>query len=189
MQAVPHAMFAPVASNPAAVRRWAVRCSGCLSVAFVECTTSEAFSGHPVCDLCEGRVEIMGEVQGAAIGHTVTCAACDGRCTHAKGPSCDCPCGGANHGTGATVERFVAEGKAPRVRFVATDAARAIAAEWAAQRAEAAELVTRCRGQWFGRGLERGMREAATKRTAKSRAAAARKAMDRVVAILAGATR
>jgi hypothetical protein len=27
-------------------------------------------------------------------------AKCSGTCTHAKGPSCDCSCRGANHGSG-----------------------------------------------------------------------------------------
>lgn len=30
---------------------------------------------------------------------TVTDCPCDGRCTSAKGPNCDCSCGGANHGS------------------------------------------------------------------------------------------
>ena len=36
---------------------------------------------------------------------------CDGRCTNAKGPSCDCKCHGANHGTGRLIERWVPTGK------------------------------------------------------------------------------
>lgn len=28
---------------------------------------------------------------------------CDGRCTNARGPNCDCQCGGENHGTGRTI--------------------------------------------------------------------------------------
>ena len=33
-------------------------------------------------------------------GRTVDSIACDARCTNAKGHSCDCSCGGANHGSG-----------------------------------------------------------------------------------------
>jgi hypothetical protein len=29
---------------------------------------------------------------------------CDARCTNAKGPSCNCSCGGANHGAGHAVD-------------------------------------------------------------------------------------
>lgn len=31
---------------------------------------------------------------------TLTDTKCDARCTNAKGHSCDCSCGGANHGSG-----------------------------------------------------------------------------------------
>lgn len=34
-----------------------------------------------------------------AIKGTVTECPCDGRCTSAKGPNCDCSCGGQNHGS------------------------------------------------------------------------------------------
>lgn len=40
---------------------------------------------------------------------------CDGRCTNAKGPSCDCPCKGANHGTSRVIQRTVDAGRAPVV--------------------------------------------------------------------------
>jgi hypothetical protein len=32
-------------------------------------------------------------------GTTNPAVKCDGRCTHAKGPNCDCSCGGKNHGS------------------------------------------------------------------------------------------
>lgn len=38
------------------------------------------------------------EVRVSPIRGTVTDHECDSRCTSAKGPNCECSCGGANHG-------------------------------------------------------------------------------------------
>jgi hypothetical protein len=53
----------------------------------------------------------MGVVAGDKYTKTENRAPCDGRCTHAVGPHCDCGCGGVNHGTGRLVATVVAEGK------------------------------------------------------------------------------
>lgn len=63
-----------------------------------------------LCD-CNGPVIPMGIVHGDKFIKHENRPACDGRCTHAHGPSCDCACGGANHGTGRVVSVVVAEGK------------------------------------------------------------------------------
>lgn len=63
-----------------------------------------------VCD-CDGPVIFMGIVHGDHVVKQENRPACDGRCTHAHGPSCDCACGGANHGTGRTVSTMVIQGK------------------------------------------------------------------------------
>lgn len=63
-----------------------------------------------LCD-CEGPVSFMGVVHGDKFVQSANKAPCDGRCTHAHGPSCDCSCGGANHGTGRVVSVVVKEGK------------------------------------------------------------------------------
>lgn len=71
----------------------------CLSISVIE----GAMPSGLVCT-CGGQVELMGVVRGQRL-HVATelrCP-CDGRCTHAKGPLCDCSCGGANHGTGRVV--------------------------------------------------------------------------------------
>jgi hypothetical protein len=60
---------------------------------------------------CDGPVIFMGIIKGEKWEKTGTRPACDGRCTHAHGPSCDCACGGANHGTGRVVNVVVLEGK------------------------------------------------------------------------------
>jgi hypothetical protein len=61
------------------------------------------------CD-CNGTVTLMGEVQGNKYIRKEDRSPCDGRCTDACGPMCDCICGGANHGTGRLVQVVVAEG-------------------------------------------------------------------------------
>lgn len=63
-----------------------------------------------LCD-CMGSVTFMGLVQGDKYVQTAQRPACDGRCTHAHGPSCDCACMGANHGTGRVVTTVIREGK------------------------------------------------------------------------------
>lgn len=62
------------------------------------------------CD-CTGAVTFMGVVHGDTYTQTANRAPCDGRCTHAMGPTCDCGCGGVNHGTGRVVSTVVKEGK------------------------------------------------------------------------------
>src|SRR5579884_983043 len=70
-------------------------------------------STEPKVDLCDcnGEVTFMGVVQGDKYVKTENRPACDGRCTHAHGPVCDCACHGANHGTGRVVMTVVKEGK------------------------------------------------------------------------------
>lgn len=70
-----------------------------------------------LCD-CMGKVSFMGIVHGEKWEKVENRAPCDGRCTHAHGPVCDCQCGGVNHGTGRTVQTVVAEGK---IKVVSTD--------------------------------------------------------------------
>jgi hypothetical protein len=80
------------------------KCDDCLT-AF---TTEE--KKVDFCD-CNGTVTFMGVVQGDKFIKTEDKPPCDGRCTHASGPHCDCLCGGANHGTGKLVAVVVKEGK------------------------------------------------------------------------------
>lgn len=77
-----------------------------------------------LCD-CNGSVKLMGEVHGNKFIKTEDRPACDGRCTHACGPSCDCACGGANHGTGKVVQVVVAEGLTKAVGLTEEDVERA----------------------------------------------------------------
>jgi hypothetical protein len=76
------------------------------------------------CD-CDGVVTFMGEVKGDNYIQTGNKPACDGRCTHACGPNCDCACGGANHGTGRMVQTVIKEGKVRAIGFSEEDMLRA----------------------------------------------------------------
>jgi hypothetical protein len=67
----------------------------------------------------------MGEVHADKYKKMGTKAACDGRCTHASGPVCDCFCGGVNHGTGKLVQCVIAEGKTKIVGLSPEDVERA----------------------------------------------------------------
>lgn len=76
------------------------------------------------CD-CNGDVSYMGQVHGDQYIKTEDRPPCDGRCTHASGPHCDCQCGGANHGTGKLVQTVVAQGKVKAVGLTEQDIERA----------------------------------------------------------------
>lgn len=107
------------------------RCADCLTVGFttefVESTRNErGFYHFAECGACGGDVEYMGPVnKHHQISHTETQPACDGRCTGAIGPSCDCQCGGENHGTGATVEVLKRVEGLPRIMMPSNARAKA----------------------------------------------------------------
>jgi hypothetical protein len=67
----------------------------------------------------------MGQVKGDKYELIENRPACDGRCTHAHGPHCDCECGGVNHGTGMVVATVIKEGKVKAVNFSDEDMLRA----------------------------------------------------------------
>lgn len=110
------------------VNRWFVRCTLCLSVAAVE----EQPSANWTCEICNGNIEIMGRVEREnLVKDTIRCA-CDGRCTSARGPLCECHCGGVNHGTGRVVVVTRIVGKVPTIKFVGEKTALAQVAEFQA---------------------------------------------------------
>ena len=108
--------------------RWYVRCCDCLQVAAVD----DRPPTGALCGACGGKIEAMGKVHidRLVVGHRSEIP-CDGRCTGASGPNCDCSCGGANHGSGKLVEVEVTEGL-PRVKILAKPEAMAVAEEWRA---------------------------------------------------------
>lgn len=105
--------------------RYFYRCADCLGVAATETAIEPAKDAHgwPVqparlnaeCGACAGRLEFMGEVYKQRLNNLVGyLCACDGKCTGAVGPSCDCQCGGENHGTGRVVP-IITTGPIPRL--------------------------------------------------------------------------
>jgi len=125
------------------VNRWFIRCTLCLTVASVETVPSADWR----CDICDGTIENMGRVEGDRLVRVEERCACDGRCTGARGPLCECACGGVNHGTGRTVLVTIDMGGVPKVKFVDEGKARATAKEYMdtrdAVRAALAVLRTR----------------------------------------------
>lgn len=120
------------------IARHYYRCRACCHVVAVEgkLETEQAPNGATVpiarC-ACDGRLELLGRVgPKPGLWRDSERCACDARCTNAPGPSCDCRCGGANHGTGRVVPVEVAAGGVPRLRVDCADACRARAAEYAA---------------------------------------------------------
>ena len=58
---------------------------------------------------CKGLIEghrVMGKVLMGKVYDVSLRPPCDGRCTNAQGPSCECQCGGANHGSQKLVEHL-----------------------------------------------------------------------------------
>lgn len=88
--------------------RWYVRCRDCVEPFVVVLPRGEQpwRLAEATC-ACGGKLEVMGSVRdmrGGTWERTEHISVCDDRCTCAVGPKCECPCGGANHGTGRTVE-------------------------------------------------------------------------------------
>lgn len=101
---------APVAAPVQARPRHYYRCMDCLTVAATEEKLPENRQVYgparvdAACDACGGGIEYMGVVVRETVQHvTGYRAICDGKCISARGPSCDCKCGGENHGSGMVV--------------------------------------------------------------------------------------
>ena len=81
--------------------RYSYRCLHCLAVFAVPAQ----LTGDISCDICKDlfeypKIEYMGAViQDKAVPIELRCK-CDDRCTTARGPRCDCQCGGVNHQRG-----------------------------------------------------------------------------------------
>lgn len=91
--------------------RWYVRCRDCLAVRATEGAPPRLLQ----CE-CGGSLEVMGEVRATRLVQIELGPPCDGRCTSARGPKCDCTCRGANHGSGLVVEIIREVGRPPRLR-------------------------------------------------------------------------
>ena len=168
-----------------ATNRHFYRCRACCHVVAVEgvlettCTDSGAEVPIARC-VCDGRLELLGRVgRKPGLWRDSERCACDARCTNAPGPSCDCSCGGVNHGTKRVVPVEVAAGGVPRLKVECAAECKARAAEYAA----AAEphrarlrAMREARAERYGSrpsGEERGLADALSKiaalRTHKAR--------------------
>jgi len=97
---------------------------------------AEGLLGKALCGLCNGKIEVMGRVKADRptwmVRESYEKCVCDARCQSAKGPSCDCPCGGKNHGTSVTVTVEVID-STPRVSTPDKSAAKKRADEYRAE--------------------------------------------------------
>lgn len=156
-------LTAPVVRVPAGqcVRRWFYRCCDCLSVVASETDVKyrdeRGRERYGECGACGGRMEFMGETKrDRLVKHGFECP-CDARCTHARGPSCDCRCGGANHGSGAVVPVTYDAGPVPR--FQVEPQARYLGEQYRAlvrqvqtaiDEKYGAIVARKCRGEYLG---------------------------------------
>lgn len=124
-----------------------------------DCLTAFTSSERKVdlCD-CNGSVTFMGQVQGNRYVKHEDRSPCDGRCTHAAGPMCDCTCQGANHGTGKVVQVVVKEGLVKAQGLSEQDIERAIVFRKLRDHAESMfaskhkdSIEKRKQGQWLER--------------------------------------
>lgn len=130
--------------------RWYVRCRDCLSVASL--ATELPLPAELGC-VCGGKVEVMGRVtrhRRLLVG-TEQMTPCDDRCTMARGPKCECPCGAENHGTGLVVQIDRTE-PVPRLVLLDVDTARRRAEEYRAVLDEARAAVDRTHA--YGRAAD-----------------------------------
>src|SRR5206468_12359849 len=65
--------------------------------------------GEWQCGICAGRFESMGRVERDRLIHEHIAAVCDERCTSARGPICNCHCGGQHHGSNRRSEEHTSE--------------------------------------------------------------------------------
>lgn len=167
------------------VNRWYVRCVDCLHTSAVD---AESLPRSALaCGACGGRIENMGRVSGCSLVHDGLRCACDGRCTGAMGPNCDCQCGGVNHGTGRVVPIEIPAGGVPIIRNPDSEALKERAREWRETLAEVENRAAAMRAgsRWLSDAdyhtvyrLEKYARNARTLRTHAGRMACLRKVLE-----------
>jgi hypothetical protein len=140
--------------------RWFIRCRSCLLVAALDGQSDfcppKGRKLNMQCSACKGQIEVMGRVyrDDRLVTDSSRCP-CDSRCTSAKGPNCDCSCGGRNHGSNLVVHVVVDAGPIPVVTMPSglSEAAQQRAGEYAAALARiealAAELNARRRSSFL----------------------------------------
>ena len=83
------------------IRRYYYRCTGCLDVMTqLEPLALEYSRTVAKCGTCDQVFEYLGRTQRDRLVQDSMECKCDDRCTSARGPHCNCHCGGENHGAG-----------------------------------------------------------------------------------------
>lgn len=122
-----------------AVNRWFIRCTTCLAVSAVD---EHPNLGDWQCGICAGSFENMGRVERDRLIHEHLASICDDRCTSARGPLCNCKCGGQHHGSHRVVRVVRDAGPVPTVTpSTGREQARLNAAEYVALREAARALL------------------------------------------------
>lgn len=98
------------------------RCQDCLSIAVVDTSDILKYGTAMSCGACDGNTWYLGRAQGDKLVRLEHKCPCDGRCTGATGPNCDCKCMGQNHGTGRLVTVSITVGSIPRLNINDTEA-------------------------------------------------------------------
>jgi hypothetical protein len=104
-------MLPVTGATPPKAARWYYRCGDCLTPVALE---GPKPPGSVDC-VCGGNLTLMGRVVRSRVVADATRCPCDGRCTGAVGPACDCECGAANHGSGRVERYTIDQGKATLV--------------------------------------------------------------------------
>lgn len=122
------------------------RCEDCLTGVY-----ATTHVGSAVCGICSGWLSFEGTLNKGRLVVQFEDAPCDMQCTTALGKTCDCKCGGKNHGTKMLVTFTFDRGKAPVAAAPEGDhsAALAKANEW---RATLTEFYTAYEAKLGGRG-------------------------------------
>jgi hypothetical protein len=118
------------------------RCRDCLTVMAAD---EHLLSAE--CGICQGFVEYMGRVHRDRLVKEGLECPCDARCTSARGPSCNCKCGGKNHGSNLVVPVTRDAGKKPVLQARCTQVAIAIAEEWREAVATVLAAINSYKGQ------------------------------------------
>jgi len=135
---------AAVPTGAAPAVRYFHRCADCLSVVTLDREYRAATCGE-----CGGAVEFMGRTERNRLVKDAMLCPCDARCTGARGPSCDCRCGGENHGSNLWVPVTVDAGGVPLVHTYPG------AAKWARHYRELLEAARAALSARYGAIIER----------------------------------
>lgn len=106
--------------------RYFFRCFECLSVSAIDSIERLGYDFKAICGACKDSrpIEFMGQVKRDHLIKEELRCPCDGRCTSATGPQCDCKCSGKNHGSNALVIVEIDAGPIPVITPRAPIAAR-----------------------------------------------------------------